>query len=76
MPDRKFKVGDIVRATREGKTQGVACYRDEKATVVSLCPGDNMGGEFLIQLITPDMAYKSGRWREKWYELVDPEGPW
>ncbi len=74
---RKFQIGDIVRATADGKRIACYGYHDDKLEVVSLCEGEHHDGEPMIQIRAPGSQFAGGRWREKWYELVEPlGGPW
>jgi len=79
MPDRKFKLGDIVRCTPEGLANHVSGWRNDKLEVMSLCVGDSYQGDFLIKVSSIGYTCRmlSGAWREKWYEFVEPQdGPW
>lgn len=73
---RKFKIGDIVRCTQAGRAEQAAGSLEDTVEVMSLCEGDDMNGEFLISVGRVGTGTRWGRWRERWYELVEPEGPW
>lgn len=74
MPDRKFKIGDIVRCTEEGKAQGAYGYLRDKLEVVAL--EEYWQDSFIVRLKVVGENFRP-RWREKWYELVEPkDGPW
>lgn len=74
MPDRKFKIGDVVRANEAGRAQGVYGYDEDKLEVMELVD-QPWGGDYMVALRGPD-SFIQPRWREKWYELVEQPGPW
>lgn len=75
MPHR-FIIGDIVKCTEDGASQEVYGYNRGELKVIELCPDPYLGMSVIrVRPVDQESAY-GGRWREMWYELVDPEGPW